>query len=264
MRQDFDGKRVLVTGASRGIGYAVALAFARAGARVAILAENAQIHQAAQALKSVTLSDVVAIECDITDRQTLRAAIAAVGPLDVLIANAGTGDITPIDGASPEVDDLFERLIRVNLIGAYNTVRAALPQLRTGGRIIFTSSVHGQGIAPPGMGGYTASKGALDALMRSLARELGPRGITVNSVAPGMVATELTLSAVRKLFAAQVSGNAALSEADMIQALNAGQAIHHVPVDPDKLAGAYLYLASDAGDAVTGQTLNVDHGLSMR
>ena len=114
------------------------------------------------------------------------------------------------------------------------------------------------------MGGYTASKGGLEALMRSLARELGPRGITVNAVAPGMVATELTLNAVRKLFAAQISGNDTLSEADMIRALNAGQAIHQAPVDPDKLARAYLYLASDAGDAVTGQTLNVDHGLSMR
>lgn len=264
MWQDFDGKQVLVTGASRGIGYAVALAFAQAGARVAILAETDQIHRAAQDLRAATRSDVVAIECDITDRQALRAAVEGLGPLDVLIANAGTGDITPIDGPSPAVDDLFERLIRVNLIGAYNTVRSVLPQFRRGSRIIFTSSVHGQGIAPPGMGGYTASKGGLEALMRSLARELGPRGITVNAVAPGMVATELTLGAVRKLFAAQVSTHSTIDEAQMIRELNAGQAIHHLPVDPDKLACAYLYLASEAGDAVTGQTLNVDHGLSMR
>ena len=188
---EFSGKTVLVTGASRGIGYSVAQAFATAGARVGVLAENAEIHQAAQALREATGADITALECDITDRLRLRSAVAAFGRLDVLVANAGTGDITPIDGPTPEVDDLFDRLIQINLIGAYNTVRAALPSLTSGSRIIFTSSVHGQGIAPPAMGAYTASKGGLDALMRSLARELGPRGITVNAVAPGMVATEL-------------------------------------------------------------------------
>jgi 3-hydroxybutyrate dehydrogenase len=260
----FDAKSILVTGASRGIGYSVAQAFAEEGARVGILAESAEVHEAAVELRQATHADIVAIECDITDRERLRSAIAAFGPLDVLVANAGTGDITPIDGPAPAVDEIFERLIRINLIGAYNTVRSALPQLRPGGRIIFTSSVHGQGIAPPGMGAYTASKAGLDALMRSLARELGPRGITVNSVAPGMVATELTLGAVRKLFAAQLDPHAAISEAEMIRQLNAGQAIHNVPVDPTKLALAYLFLASSAGDAITGQTINVDHGLSMR
>ena len=263
MHSDFAGLSVLVTGASRGIGQAVAHAFAEAGAKVAILAEDAQIHQTASAMRAATQAEIIAVECDITDRNRLRLAIAALGPLDVVIANAGTGDITPIDGVAPDVDDLFERLIRINLIGAYNTVRAALPQLRSGSRIIFTSSVHGQGIAPPGMGGYTASKGGLDALMRSLARELGPRGITVNAIAPGMVATELTLGAVRKLFAAQIAEGVAISEAEMIRQLNAGQAIHHSPVDPNSLAQAYLFLASPAGSAITGQTLNVDHGLSM-
>ena len=155
--------------------------------------------------------------------------------------------------------------MRVNLIGAYNTVRAALPLMPSGGRIIFTSSVHGQGIAPPGMCAYAASKGGLEAMLRSLARELGPRGINVNAVAPGMVATELTLGAIRKLFAAQIgSEQGALQEQDMIRQLNTGQAIHNLPVDAKRLAQAYLFLASDAGAAITGQSVNVDHGLSMR
>jgi 3-hydroxybutyrate dehydrogenase len=259
------GRQVLVTGASRGIGRAIAAAFAGCGARVTILAETAEIERTATELTAAAGRPVTPLLCDVTDRVGLIAALAGLGPLDVLVANAGTGDITPIDGPAPTTDEVFDRLIRINLTGAYNTVRAALPLLRRGGRILFTSSVHGQGIAPPGMCGYTASKGGLDAMMRSLARELGPRGINVNAVAPGMVATELTLGAIRKLFAAQLGAEGAtVSEADMVRQLNVGQAIHNEPVEAGRLAQAYLYLASDAGSAVTGQCLNVDHGLSIR
>src|SRR5690606_22074733 len=108
--------------------------------------------------------------CDITDRARLRAEVRALGPLDVLVANAGTGDITRVDEEGDEVDAIFERILRINLLGAYETVRAALPVLRDGGRIIFTSSVHGQSIAPPAMSAYAVSKGGLEAMMRSFAR----------------------------------------------------------------------------------------------
>jgi 3-hydroxybutyrate dehydrogenase len=261
---DFRDRHVLVTGASRGIGFHVARAFARADADVTVLAETDDIHAAVGQLAGNGTGRVRALRCDVTDLAGLRRALDGIAPLHVLVANAGTGDITPIDDTSEQMDRLIERILRINLHGAFNTVRAALPHLRDGGRIIFTSSVHGQSIAPPGMSAYTASKGGLDALMRSLARELGPRGINVNAVAPGMVATELTLGAVRKLFAAQLGGGAGgPTEADMIRQLNAGQAIHHEPVDADRLAQAYLFLASDAGAAITGQCLNVDHGLQM-
>jgi 3-hydroxybutyrate dehydrogenase len=113
------------------------------------------------------------------------------------------------------------------------------------------------------MSGYAASKGGLEAMMRSLARELGPRGINVNAVAPGMVATDLTLGAIRKLFGAQIGAAGGLGEQEMIRQLNTGQAIHNSPVDAGRLAQAYLFLASDAGAAITGQSINVDHGLAM-
>jgi 3-hydroxybutyrate dehydrogenase len=262
---DIADKRVLVTGGSRGIGLAIARAFVSAGALVAILAERDEVFASAAELERESGSAVTPIHCDVTDRARLKAALRELGPIDVLVANAGTGDITRLDEEGDEVDELFERILRVNLIGAFNTVRAALPRLRAGSRIVFTTSVHGQAIAPPAMSAYAASKAGIEAMMRSFARELGPRGINVNAVAPGMVTTELTMGAIRKLFGAQITRYAgALAEADMIRQLNASQAIHFTPIDPARLAQVYLLLASEAGAEITGQTINVDHGLAMK
>ena len=264
MTFDFSGKVAVITGASRGIGLSVARGFAAAGAEIIILAEDAAVIATADHLGTEFSGAVHPIVCDVTDRRGMAHALGAIPRIDILVSNAGTGDITPIDDASDEIAGSFDRIIQINLVGAYNTVRAALPRMGAGGRIVFTSSVHGQGIAPPGMSAYAASKGGLDAMIHSLARELGPRGINVNGVAPGMVATELTLGAIRKLFAAQIGAEASLSQDDMIRQLNAPQAIHFTPVDPDRLAQAYLFLASAAGAEITGQILNVDHGLSMK
>jgi NAD(P)-dependent dehydrogenase (short-subunit alcohol dehydrogenase family) len=262
---DVADKRVLVTGGSRGIGLAIARAFVSASASVAILAERDEVFASAAELERESGSAVTPIHCDVTDRAGLKAALRALGPIDVLVANAGTGDITRLDEEGDEVDELFERILRVNLIGSFNTVRAALPRLRAGSRIIFTTSVHGQAIAPPAMSAYAASKAGVEAMMRSFARELGPRGINVNAVAPGMVTTELTMGAIRKLFGAQINRDAgALAEADLIRQLNASQAIHFAPIDPARLAQVYLLLASEAGAEITGQTINVDHGLAMK
>jgi 3-hydroxybutyrate dehydrogenase len=265
MSFDVCGKRVIVTGGSRGIGLAIARAFVSAGAAVAILAEREEVFAAAAELGRAGGPAVTPIHCDVTDRARLKAALRELGAIDVLVANAGTGDITRVDEEGEEVDEIFERILRVNLIGAFNTVRAALPGLRAGSRIVFTTSVHGQAIAPPAMSAYAASKAGVEAMMRSFARELGPRGINVNAVAPGMVTTELTMGAIRKLFGAQISRDAQpLTEAEMIRQLNASQAIHFTPIDPARLAEVYLLLASEAGAEITGQTINVDHGLAMK
>jgi NAD(P)-dependent dehydrogenase (short-subunit alcohol dehydrogenase family) len=257
------GQSVLVTGGSRGIGFAVARAFLAAGAEVAILAERDEVFDAAHTLSDECGRAVRALHCDITDRAALRAAVTSLGRLDVLVANAGTGDITSLAG-NDDVDGLFDRILQINLVGAFNTVRAALPLMGAGGRIIFTSSVHGQAIAPPNMSAYAASKGGLEAMMRSFARELGPRGINVNAVAPGMVTTELTLGAIRKLFGAQIADGEGMDEAAMIRQLNSTQAIHFEPIDPARLAAVYVFLASPAGAEITGQSLNVDHGMAMK
>jgi NAD(P)-dependent dehydrogenase (short-subunit alcohol dehydrogenase family) len=265
MSFDVSGKRVLVTGGSRGIGLAVARAFVSAGATVAILAEREEVFAAAAELERESGATVKPLHCDVTNRTRLKTVLRELEVIDVLVANAGTGDITRVDEEGEEVDEIFDRILRVNLVGAFNTVRAALPCLRAGSRIVFTTSVHGQAIAPRAMSGYAASKAGVEAMMRSFARELGPRGINVNAVAPGMVATELTMGAIRKLFAAQISGDAAPpTEADMVRQLNAGQAIHFTPVDPARLAKIYILLASEAGAEITGQTINVDHGLAMK
>lgn len=261
---EFNGQHVLVTGGSQGVGLAVAKAFLARGATVSILSDRANVKDVADELSRAFGRAVTPVHADITDRPSLYAKVRALPSIHVLISNAGIGDITPIDSEAADADALFDRIIAVNLIGAYNVVRAALPRMGTGGRIIFTSSVHGQAIAPPGMGGYTASKGGLEALMRSLARELGPKGITVNAVAPGMVATEMTLSAIRKLFSAQLGTPNQMDEAEMIRQLNTTQAIHGTPIDPDHLAAAYVFLASAAGGEITGQSLNVDHGMMMK
>ena len=265
MKFDFSHKQVLVTGASRGIGYVVAGAFVEAGATVAILAEDEGIYHAAKQLEQLGTTPVTALRCDITDRKKLSVAVKNLSSVDILVANAGTGDITPIDDQSKGMDDTIDRLIHINLLGTFNTVRAVLSLMPGGARIIFTSSVHGQSIAPPGMSAYAASKAGIEALMRSLARELGPRRINVNAVAPGMVTTELTLGAIRKLFSAQISDKqSSLSEEDMIKQLNTSQAIYQLPVDPAKLAQVYLFLASEAGGEITGQSINVDHGMEMK
>jgi NAD(P)-dependent dehydrogenase (short-subunit alcohol dehydrogenase family) len=158
LRFDVADKRVVVTGGSRGIGLAIARAFVSAGSSVAILAEREEVFASAAELERESGSPVTPLHCDVTDRARLKAALRELGLIDVLVANAGTGDITRLDEEGDEVDELFERILRVNLIGAFNTVRAALPCLQTGSRIVFTTSVHGQAIAPPAMSAYAASK----------------------------------------------------------------------------------------------------------
>ena len=205
MNLDLAGKRVLVTGGSRGIGYAVAGAFAAVGADVTILAEREEVFDAAKLLTAERRREVGAIHCDVTDFNTVAPAAGPAVPDGLL----DFGDVC-----------------RTWRIG--DPANAAV-----------------SAIAPPNMSAYAASKGGLEAMLRSFARELGPRGINVNAVAPGMVTTELTLGAIRKLFAAQIAdGAAGGDEAEMIRQLNTSQAIHGTPIDPDRLAQVYVFLAS--------------------
>ena len=253
---DFSGQSILVTGASRGIGYAVARAFAHAGGRVIVLAEDAAVDQAARRIGEETGRKVGAQRCDIADRASVRSAIEGLGPLDVLVNNAGIELPTPVTDGHDAVDAAFQRIIEVNVLGTWWVTRAAVPRMRSGGRILVTSSIWGR-TAVPGFAAYVASKHALIGLVRSLSRELGPRGLRVNGVCPGWVRTEASLRSL-----AVMAEEQGVSEDEMAEQLAAGQSLGGL-MEPDDVAGMYLYLASEAAANVTGQAVPVDRGEVM-
>ncbi|HVJ52688.1 MAG TPA: SDR family NAD(P)-dependent oxidoreductase [Aliidongia sp.] len=247
------GKRVLVTGASRGIGLGIARAFAAAGADLAILADNAEVTDAAALLGREHGRPVRVWRCDITRPEELAAVAAEIETLDILVNNAGLERITPIEDPDPEIDRLFERMIAINITGTWAVTRALVGRLRRGGRIINTASVWGKS-AVAEFSGYVATKHAIIGLTRSLARELGPRGITVNAVCPGWVRTEASLRSLSTM--AERSGR---SETSMLGDILAAQALPGL-MEPQDVAGLYLYLASDLAANITGQALGIDRG----
>jgi NAD(P)-dependent dehydrogenase (short-subunit alcohol dehydrogenase family) len=229
---------VLVTGGSRGIGLACAHRFAELGDRVAVTYHS-----------SPPPEGLFGVKCDVTDQAAVDAAFAAVeaefgGPVEVLVSNAGVTR----DGLLLRMsEDDFTSVIDANLTAAYRvTKRAAKGMLKArAGRIILMSSVVGL-LGQAGQANYAASKAGLVGLARSLARELGSRGITVNVVAPGPVETDMT---------------AALSEAQLASIVDA------VPLGrmatAAEIAGAVAFLAGPDAAYITGAVIPVDGGLGM-
>ncbi|NUV71816.1 MULTISPECIES: 3-oxoacyl-ACP reductase FabG [unclassified Streptomyces] len=230
-------RSVLVTGGNRGIGLAVARAFAAQGDAVAVTHRGSDVPEG-----------LFGLRCDITDPEQLDAAVAAAekahGPLDIVVANAGITD----DKLTLRMDDAdFHRVLDTNLGGAFRTARSSVVSMvrRRRGRLIFISSVAGlRGSA--GQVNYASSKAGLVGLARSLARELGPRGITANVVAPGLVETDMA----RRLSDRQREG--ILGEVPLKRA---GR--------PEEVAAAVLWLASEHAGYVTGAVVPVDGGLGM-
>ena len=253
---DFNGKRVLVTGASHGIGRAVATAFARAGADLAILSSTPDILEAGSAIGRESGRPVRAAICDITDREAVRRVVGGLGPLDVLVNNAGLELVTPMLGRGDEVERTFERIIDINVVGTYYVTREALLGMPAGGSIVLTASVWGKTGAAD-FAAYVTSKHANIGFMRVLAKELGPRGIRVNAVCPGWVRTR---AALRSL--GEVSATAGVGEDDMLDRILAGQALPGL-MEPEDVADLYLFLASDLARNITGQAVNVDRGEVM-
>jgi len=233
---------VLVTGGNRGIGLAIAQAFVAAGDKVAITARSGELPE------ELAGTDVLAVAADVTDSASIDAAFdrieAELGPVEVLVANAG---ITR-DGLIMRMsDDDIDAVLDTNLVGALRVARRAakgMLRLRRG-RIVFVSSVVGL-MGSAGQANYAASKAGLVGLARSLARELGSRGITANVIAPGFVDTAMT---------------AVLSEERTKEILGA------VPLgryaSPDEIAGTVVFLAGDAASYITGAVIPVDGGLGM-
>jgi NAD(P)-dependent dehydrogenase (short-subunit alcohol dehydrogenase family) len=253
---DFTGKRVLVTGASHGIGLAVASAFGRAGADLAILSSTADIREAGRRLEAESGRSVQALICDIADREAVRRAVGGLGGLDVLVNNAGLELITPIFEPGDEVDRAFVRIIEINVIGTWHVTRAAVPLMTPGGSIVLTSSVWGR-TGAAGFAAYVASKHAGIGLVRTLAKELGPKGIRVNAVCPGWVRTRAALRSLK-----EVSTRAGASEEAMLAEILSAQSLPGL-MEPKDVAGVYLFLASEQAASVTGQAYGVDRGEVM-
>ncbi len=253
---DFTGKTVLVTGASRGIGYGVAKGFARSCANLSILADTETVFDAAEKLSTETGQKVKGICCDITNVDQINQAMEHFQTLDVLINNAGLERITPITDPDDAVEDTFRRIIDINVMGTFLMTRRAVRKMGQGGRIILTSSIWGR-TAVAEFSAYCASKHANIGFMRSMAHELAPLGINVNAVCPGWVKTEAAL-----LSLANMSKSTGRPEADLLDEILAGQVLGGL-LEPDDMAAIYLYLASDGARDITGQAYHLDRGEVM-
>jgi 3-hydroxybutyrate dehydrogenase len=248
MSSGIAGKTVLVTGASRGIGEAIALAFVEAGAHVHILAEEHSVMAVA------TRIGAVGHIADITDEKAVAKSFAAIPALDVLVNNAGLERMTPIDDADQTSLAVFRRIIDVNIVGTTIVTQAALPKLTPGARIINTASIWGR-VAEPMFGAYVCSKHAIIGLTKTWAKELGPRGIRVNVVCPGWVRTEASLRS-----ASVIAARMGRSEVSVVEAVEAAQALGGGLMLPKDIVGAYLFLASDWAVNMTGQSIGIDRG----
>ncbi len=238
-------KKALITGASGGIGGAVAKSFHDAGAKLAVSGSNEE------KLKNFAaeLGDgIVPIACNLSDLASVDALIKnaeeALGGLDILVCNAG---VTKDNLALRMKDEEWQQVIDINLTASFRLARAAIKGMlkRRAGRIIFVTSVVGW-TGNPGQANYCASKAGLTGMAKSLAQEVASRGITINCIAPGFIATKMT-DALNDEQKARINNNIPLGRMG----------------NAEEIAAGALYLASDAASYITGQTLHINGGMFM-
>ena len=241
-------KVAVVTGAARGIGYAIARRFAKEGAAVALWDVQAELlEQAAERLRAEGARVSTAV-VDVSKSEAVKAALdateAELGPVDVMVANAG---ITRDAMLHKMTDEAWDKVIEVNLKGVFVCGREAGTRMRErgGGVILITSSIVGLS-GNIGQTNYAATKAGVIGMTQTWARELGPKGVRVNAVAPGFIRTEMTLTVPDKILGA-------LADKTPLRRLG----------EPEEIAAAFAFLASDDAAYVTGQVLGVDGVLTL-
>ena len=236
-------KVAIVTGGSRGIGYATVERFLQEGATVILTASSE-----ASAQKAVTRlkekypgAKVAGISPDLTDLQNVRTIFNNVyqeyGGIDILVNNAGISESTPFDNYT---DEIFDKVMDLNVKGVFNATRAAVEHMTVGGVILNTSSMVSITGQPSGLA-YPASKFAVNGMTVSLARELGPKDIRVNAVAPGIIETDMMKAVPKEVIEPMIS---------RIPLRRLGQ--------PEDIANAFVFLASEEAAYITGVILSVD------
>lgn len=253
----FKDKVALVTGGGRGIGRAIAFAFAREGARIAVLARTLeQIETVAAQIAKECGVDTMHAECDVSIKESVEHAFLTVrerfGQIDVLVNNSGIAESAPLVRTS---DEMWDRHIAINLNGTFYCTRAALPLMldRGWGRIINIASVAGKTGAPY-ISAYTASKHGVVGMTRSVALEVATRGVTVNAICPGYVETDMATHAIENIMA---KTSKTTDEArDILNRMSPQNRL----ITPEEVAALALLLASEEGRGINGQAINVDGG----
>ena len=245
MTFSLNNKKALITGATGGIGGAIAKSFVSAGASIAISGSR---QEKLDAFASELGANVSPIACDLSDLATVenlvKQAEEKLGGLDILVCNAG---VTRDNLALRMKDDEWQQVIDVNLTASFRLARTAIKGMlkRRSGRIIFVTSVVGW-TGNAGQANYCASKAGLTGMAKSLAQEVASRGITINCIAPGFIATNMT---------------------DALNDEQKGKITSNIPLgrmgSSEDIAAGALYLASDAASYITGQTLHINGGLYM-
>jgi NAD(P)-dependent dehydrogenase (short-subunit alcohol dehydrogenase family) len=250
------GKRALVTGAGRGIGRSIALAFANAGADVAVTARtSAELDQLVSEIESMGRRGL-AVSCDVTDPEEVQHMAALVveglGGIDILVNNAGNAGSHKFLNHS---DELWHRMLAVNLTSVYYVTKAFAPKLveQRYGRIINIASIASR-VGGSYIAAYTAAKHGVLGLTRALAVELLPYNITVNAICPGYVDTPMTDGSV-----SNIASRTGMSEAQARETLEKTSPQRRL-IEPEEVASIALFLAQDSSKGITGQAINIDGG----
>ena len=247
------GKSALITGGGRGIGRAIALAFARQSARVAVAGRTIE---PLQEVANEIGNGSIALVCDVSDPESVARMFTEMrerfGNPDILVNNAGIAESATLVNTT---DELWDRHLAINLSGTFYCTRAALPaMLKTGwGRIINIASIAGKTGAPY-IAAYSASKHGVLGLTRSVALEVATSGVTVNAICPGYVDTDMVTRGVERI--TTKTGRTAEEALDSLRKTSPQNRL----VTPEEVAAVALLLASDKGRSINGQGINVDGG----